>query len=69
MQHSAVSVSGLSLSMNVPWAFTVGQPVLVLLSSMPVPPSLLSVKCDVLALLSVTSLRYQIAEPLAMETA
>lgn len=52
MQHSAVSVSGLSLSMNIPWAFTVGQPVLVLLSSTPVLPSVLSVKRDVLALFS-----------------
>lgn len=32
------------------------------------PPSLLSVKCDVPALLSPTSLRYQTAEPLAVET-
>lgn len=54
MQHSAVSESGLSLSLNIPWAFTVGQPVLVLLSSTPVLPACCLLKMTCRPLLSPT---------------
>lgn len=47
IQQSAVSVGGLSLSMSIPWAFTVGHHVLVLLSSTPLLPPccVLNVTC------------------------
>ncbi|MEQ2289657.1 hypothetical protein AMECASPLE_035485 [Ameca splendens] len=59
---TALTLSGLSLAMNIPWVFTVVLSVLVLLSNMPLLPPGLSVKCDMLAALSPTSQSYQTAE-------